>query len=110
MRERKRVAINTIVAHEQPTREALIDMRAPIGQGGLGSLRYEGMDKMQQQAAEALTLPDHMQERGGFNPVTRPRQLDVLIMRALVRTEQKRKPAHAFTTIDADLDAHGIRP
>jgi hypothetical protein len=59
----------------------------------------------QQQAVEGLALLNRTQERSGLSAVAGARQLDVLVMRALVRVEQKWKASHAFTTIDTHFDA-----
>ena len=82
------VAINSVVAHEQPPREALVDVRAAICQCRLRGLRREGMDIAQKQLIECLTLLNRLQECGSLNPVTGTSELDVLVMRTLVRTEQ----------------------
>src|SRR6185503_4800245 len=107
--EWQHVAIDSVVAHERPTRQTLVDVGAAIGQGCLRGLRREGMYVAQQQAIEGLASLNRTQKRGGLNPVAGARQLDVLVMRALVRAEQKREAAHALTAIDAHLDALRVR-
>jgi hypothetical protein len=52
--EWQHVALDPVVAHEQPTRQTLVDVGAAIGQGRLRDLRREGMYVAQQQAIEGL--------------------------------------------------------
>ena len=73
---------------------------------GLGR---EGMDIAQQQAIERRALLNRTQKWSGLDPVASPSKLDVLIVRTLVRAEEERKATHAFTTIDADLNALRVR-
>ena len=48
MRETQFIAISAIVCHQQPARQTLFDLAAPVGKRRLCDLHHESMRVMQQ--------------------------------------------------------------
>jgi hypothetical protein len=104
VRQRQFLSLDAVIRHKQPTREALLDGAAAVGERRHRRLVEEVIDVTEQRAVKRSTLIDRLAQDAGFEPAALAWSLHVgLVLRTLV-TQQNREAGHAFTADDAHFD------
>ena len=99
------VAVHTISRHEQPARQTLLDLAAPVRQGGLGGLDHEGMCIAQQRLVQGNALADGLAQSASRQALALPRDLHVgLVRSSVVVAHHHRQAGHSLAPNDADFD------
>jgi len=104
MRERNIVSVQTVVAHEDPAGEALIDGEAAVGQSRVGHLDGDRVDIAQEKLAQGGAGIHRGPEVLGPHPQGCSGHLDEGQVGRAVHGEDDRHSHHALPADDGNLD------
>ena len=105
VREGELIAVDAIIRHEKPARQALLDLAAAVGERGCGGLSQEGMRVAQHGAMKRSAPLVGFAQAGRADAQALAGDLDVGRVLRPIASQHDCQAGHAFAADDADLDA-----